>query len=471
MKKNYKELLSNTAVFAISNLLSKILLMLLLPIYTGELTTEQYGVVELATNISLLIIPFVSLAIQDAVFRYTVDKSLNRNTVFKNAFWILVLGTSILLIISSFLFLYDPLCDWRWWFWGFASLNMIRSTLCLYAKGTDKTKVFAIDSILYNGFLAVNNIVFLVFLGYKIEGYFLSIIISQVISIGYILYNVEKPNLKEIFTFPLDNDSIIKMLRYSTPLVLNSISWNLAHTTDRLMLDSMRNTSDVGIYSAASKIPSLISTVMNIFVQAWTISAIRNFTDKEAEKFYEKVFQFVQVLLVIVTLGIMMVNNRILVILLGDDFKIAIKYTPILMMATSVLFYSNFIGPVFSSVQKSKSLMYTTLIGTIFNVILNYYLICNIGILGACIATFISNTIVSVLRMILARKIFYFYVDWFRFLIGWLFIICACIATMNFENYSELIILGLIFCYLVINKKNLKDLVNQIMKSVRGKKI
>ena len=66
----YKELASNTAIFAISNIISKIVLSCLLPIYVRVLTTNEYGTAELLTTVSSLVVPVFSLAIQDAMFRF-----------------------------------------------------------------------------------------------------------------------------------------------------------------------------------------------------------------------------------------------------------------------------------------------------------------------------------------------------------------------------------------------------------------
>jgi len=467
MKKSYKELLTNTVVFAVSSILSKVLLMLLLPVYTNTLTPEQYGTIELATNLSLLLIPFVSFAIQDAVFRFTVDNSIDRLIVFKTSFWVLSFGGLLLGVCSIVLYFYEPLRIWRWWFWCFSVLSMFRSALCLYTKGTEHTTVFAIDGIVYNLILAVTNIVLLCFFKLRIEGYFSALIIAQSFSIIYLLWNVEKPSFRELIKLPIDSEIAKIMLLYSAPLVLNSISWNLAHTVDRIMLESMRTKADVGIYSVASKIPSLISTIMSIFIQAWSISAIRSYGDKDGKDFYSSVFQYVEMMLVLVTIFVLLINNHVVVLLFGSEFRQAVMYTPILMIATSTLFYSNYFGPIFSSVKKSKLLMQTTLTGTVINVVLNYLLIARWGIYGATAATLASNTVISFLRMYLARKIYPFKVDWFILAVGWGLIIFSCCSAMMAGEKAEVYILCALIFAVIIYRKELKVIISQILHKLK----
>ena len=47
MKRNYKYLLKNIGLLTLSNFGTKILLFLLLPLYTSILTVEEYGLYDL----------------------------------------------------------------------------------------------------------------------------------------------------------------------------------------------------------------------------------------------------------------------------------------------------------------------------------------------------------------------------------------------------------------------------------------
>ena len=69
----FKQLFSNTVIFALGNFLSKIVLLILMPLYTSALNTEQYGISELINNSIELILPIATLCITDAVFRFSID--------------------------------------------------------------------------------------------------------------------------------------------------------------------------------------------------------------------------------------------------------------------------------------------------------------------------------------------------------------------------------------------------------------
>ena len=65
MKKKYKKLLGNSAIFAIGNFGSKLMQFIMVPIYSYTLTTREFGKVDLLTSLIALLAPIVCLDIYD----------------------------------------------------------------------------------------------------------------------------------------------------------------------------------------------------------------------------------------------------------------------------------------------------------------------------------------------------------------------------------------------------------------------
>ena len=59
----YKRLLSNTLIFAIGTFSSKVLVFLLMPLYTTVLTDAEYGTVDLMVQVGNFLLPLVSCGI------------------------------------------------------------------------------------------------------------------------------------------------------------------------------------------------------------------------------------------------------------------------------------------------------------------------------------------------------------------------------------------------------------------------
>ena len=78
----YKRLISNTVIFAIGTFSSKVLVFLLMPLYTRVLTDAEYGVTDLIVQTGNLLLPLVSLGIINAVIRFGLDRQVRKSDVF-----------------------------------------------------------------------------------------------------------------------------------------------------------------------------------------------------------------------------------------------------------------------------------------------------------------------------------------------------------------------------------------------------
>ena len=106
MGNKYKYLAKNMLLFSIGNFVPKLLSLVLIPIYTKKLTTVEFGVYDLLTTTIQLLIPILTLDIQDAVMRFSLDDKCNNDDVLSTAFCIILSGTGIVslaAIITSFL--------------------------------------------------------------------------------------------------------------------------------------------------------------------------------------------------------------------------------------------------------------------------------------------------------------------------------------------------------------------------------
>lgn len=424
----YKTLLSNTIIFAISTVLSKIVLSLLLPLYTRFLSTEQYGIAELLTSISQLLYPISSLAIHEAIFRFSMDKSYRHEDVLKTSFFATIIGTIALFLNAFIIKFYKPISQWSTFFFWISLLPMVRIQFNLYVKAIEKTVIFAIDNVVYNGTLGILNIVFLVGFKSDLNGYFGAIIVANVISIFYLL--CAGGIIQDYKKGVIDRLLFKRMLVYSSPLVLNSISWGLTHLTDKIMLTIYCSSGATGIYSAASKIPSVLSLVTGVFSQAWTLSAIRDYQEEKDFKFYENVFFLTHYSVSIIALIVFSLNNNVLLWIVGSSFAEITRYVPVLIIATIFLTYVNFYTPIYSAVKRSNQLMYSSFMGMIINVSLNYYFIPSHGIMGACIATAVSYAFIAAFRAINSRKYMAFQVDLIKWVSTLTLIIISGVAAI-----------------------------------------
>ena len=458
MRNKYRELFSNTLIFSAGNVVSKLILSLLLPYFTRVLTTDDFGTAELLLMISQLTVPVCSLAIQDAVFRFLMDSTKNKEAVLKNGFFILKLSSFLVIAIGFFLSFYAPLQEWYLYYILISIFNMFRSVLSLYAKSVNKTIIFSIDNIVYNFSLAVFSVFMLSALKTGLLGYFLALIFADLMSIVFLSYNLKLDI--ELFDGVGDKELLNEMLFYSMPLVLNSISWGMTHVVDRVMLTSMCSMGANGIYSAASKIPSLLTLVTGVFTQAWTLSMIQDYGKEKDIHFYKIIFDITHISVSILFFIIIIFNATFMDVILGKEFLNAVRYVPVLLLGVVFLTYSNYFSSIYGARKDSKKIMTSSLCGGIINFVLNYFLIPLFGIMGACIATATSYMFIGVFRAIDSELQFPIKIDFLKFFLSAIMMI-LCTLVCSYSKGLTIVLFALIGIGMICRLYN--DIVSRVL--------
>ena len=97
----YKKLVSNTLIFAIGSFGSKILLLLLTRLYTGNINPGDNSTKELLEQTANFLIPIITFSIADAVIRYGIDKNFDNRKIFTSACVTEAFGIGVLLLLSA----------------------------------------------------------------------------------------------------------------------------------------------------------------------------------------------------------------------------------------------------------------------------------------------------------------------------------------------------------------------------------
>ena len=397
MNNKYKLLLKDTLIFALGNLGSKLILFFLVPLYTNYLTTEQYGTADLVFTFSQLIIPVTSVVINEAVIRFALMRNEKPENVLLAAY--LVLGISVVtsLIFVPLIGLYDAVEPWRWYLFAVVILSNISEVQKAFLKATNKNRQFAFISILQTGVLATSNIILLAAFHMGVAGYLLSNIIALFISViasfflGIVYSNLRKARIDFVL--------IKRMVLFSSPLILNNISWWVIHSSDKIMIEVMIGLSELGIYTAATKIPSLINVIISVFTQAWGLSTIREVESENDYHFFSSVFESYSFITFGAGIAIISIIKPFMHAYVGDAFRDAYLYTSLLLTAAVFYSISSYFGSIYSAIQKTTHSMFTTILCAISNIILNYILIQIVGIWGAVIGTLGSYFIIAHIRM------------------------------------------------------------------------
>lgn len=400
MSKNnskYKKLISDTIIFALGNLGSKIILFFMVPLYTNFLTTEEYGTSDFVFTIAQLIVPFVSLVIFDAVLRFGLAKNIKKENVLKTSLLIILVGAAFTIAITPVLGLYHPLSEWKWYLCVYVILNMYNNVLLNYLKIIELNKAYAAISIISTLILALSNIMLLIYMRSGIRGYLISTLLASATTAVFASFSIKlRTSLRKGI---VDKGLLLKMVKYSVPLILNNISWWIIQSSDKIMIETMVGMAALGLYTAATKIPSLINVVISIFSQAWGVSSIKEYESSNDNKFYSDVF----VAYSSIAFGMVIIINTIIQpfmsIYVSEEFQEAWRFVPLLLVSAAFSAVASYYGSLYGALKKSTHNMRSTLCAAIINIVINYFGILTYGIWGAIIGTVVSYFVLALYRM------------------------------------------------------------------------
>lgn len=392
----YEKLAKNSAIFAISNFADKVLKILIVPLYTYVLTTEEYGEIDLITNLISLIVPIITLYIQDATLRFIIDKQYNSSDIISTSLKVVTIGNLVLLLSIPILIIVGKINQYYIWMYAIIITQGISLVLEQYARGIGRVKEFAINGIIKTIITLGLNIVLLVVLKIGVSGYFISILVSYIGSILYLLLTTKV--YKEI-VFKSNNKKLLKeMLAFSIPLLPSILAWWIMNVSDRYMILYYLGASQNGIYAIASKIPTVLSTISTIFFQAWQLSAFEEANSKERDEFYNKIFNIFSIMMFCSVSIILVFLKPIIKIVIESSYYESWQYTPFLLLGVAFSNFSVFIGTNYSVQKKTKGAFTSTIISTVINIVANLALIPLIGVNGAAIATCISYVVLFFVR-------------------------------------------------------------------------
>lgn len=194
------------------------------------------------------------------------------------------------------------------------------------------------------------------------------------------------------------------MLRYSLPMVPNSLAWWVIGASDKYVVIFFCGLAESGIYAVASKIPSIINVVTSIFGQAWTLSAVKDFDPEDRNGFFTHTYRAYNCIVVIMCSALIVSDEWLAHFLYANDFYAAWRYVPWLTIATVFGALSSYLGGIFSAKKDSAIFAQSSIAGAVSNLVLNLLTIPFVGALGAAIATAVSFFLMWLLRFIRARR-------------------------------------------------------------------
>ena len=389
--------------------------------------------------------------------RFALDKECDKKQVLSIGLFVTLLGSVVMLAFSPLIRFSSDLKPYYVLFLLYYFVTAVHTILSQFVKGIEKVTVYASSGVLHTMTFIAFNILFLVVLKIGINGYLLSMVLSNLITILYLFLGAK---LWQYIVPPkeISRELARKMLQYSVPMIPNSLSWWVSNSSDKYMLTFFCGVAATGVYSVSQRIPSLFATISTIFISSWQISAIDDFGSKESIDFYSRIYRIYSTFNIMALSGLILLTKPLAKFLFSKSFFDGWQFVPVLLMAFLFQAMSSYLGTIYTSAKKTKMLFISTIIAAIANIALNAILIPAFGAQGAAIATFASYLIIWLIRLIDTRKIIKLQIAYRTDIISYSLLvaqICIVVSDSSFMYFGSCVIFVLLA---ILNFSVIKDI-------------
>lgn len=467
MNNKSKSLIKDTITFAIGTIGSKLILFLLVPLYTNCLTPEEYGIADLVFTLSQLIIPFVCLGIYYAVIRFGLDKNESADNVLLCGIFISLLGAVFTVCVTPIFGLYESLKPWKWYFCSYIILQMFYLVFQNYAKSIGKNKTYAVVSIVYTLVLALLNILFLLYRDLGIQGYLIANILAVGVAIIVFMFSCRIFSLGKRARF--NATTLKKMLKYSMPLIIDGIVWWVIQSSNKLFVENILGDEQLGFYTVATKIPALMYIVVTIFSQAWGISTIKEVDNENDNTFYSNIFSVYTCLTFFICFALVAVIKPFMTIYVSQVYFTSWKYIPLLLVGNAFLAIADFFGVFYNALKMPVKNMIVSSISAIISVLISLLLMVHIGIWASVLSTFFAYFVMMWVRLIDIRRYVQVLINWKLFIFNLLLLIAfAVLILLDFYIFITSVVV--ICLFFIANRKDIFGIIKEINGAIKSKK-
>ena len=391
----------HSAIYGIGGLVSRIIAVLLLPLYTRYLTPSDYGQIETLLALTTVMGLVLRAGITSAFFRFyfDVDDDDGRLRVLRTSFWFTMgggtLGLALLLLLAS------PISTLL--FGDADAANLVRAAgVALWATVNyeQMTSLFRVEersvafvcASLANVFI---TIAFTLLLVVSLERGAIGVIVGN-FSGTLIVYLALLGYRREQLGLQFDRDLLRRMNRFGIPLVPTALFLWVTNFSDRFFLVKLADVAEAGLYSVGVRVASAMVLLLTAFRMAWPAFAYSIKDEREARRTYAYVLTYLTVVTAWVALALTLLSPWLVDLLAAPRF--AESATVVGPLAFATVSYGAYIV-IAIGVGRARRTQFNWVVtgaAALVNVVLNLVLIPPYGMMGAALATVAAYTTMAI---------------------------------------------------------------------------
>ncbi len=405
----YQKVAKNTLLIAIGTIGSKLIYLLMLPLYTRWLTTDEYGASDTITIYTDILITILFLNIADSIFVYPkMAATLEaKKDYFSSGFaFILIMaifGGALFFVLDFFpvnIIQFGVFYKYRWLIFALMLSRYLQMFFQDFSRSLDKLGIYSASGVLLTGGIALFS--FLLIPSSGVYGYVLAIILAQLTSAAFTFFAA-----REVTFFSFRNikkQPLKELLSYSIPLAPNSIMWWLINGINRPMMEAYLGLAAIGLYAVASRISGVINSISSIFSIAWSNSVLEEYGKEGFKTFYNNYMRIMAIVYFLGCMLLVVLSKPLVSLFTTPEYYDASMLIPFMALGLCFSSMASNVGAVFSAVKKSKYFFYGSLWGGAMSVASLLVLMPLCGLIGTAISLALSFLTILIVRWVYAIR-------------------------------------------------------------------
>jgi len=481
----FKKLFQQTFIYGMATVLPRALGIVLVPLYTAQLTTSSFGIY--ATLMSYLILGNVLLSygMETAFFRFINKHASKKEIVQSTALSsltvsTLVFTTALLLIrapLSSFL---NFKVEYIVYAIGVLALDALAVLPFVWLRANERPMKYAIIKIFSVSVNLGFNLFFFLILPklahndsdslwgtmYSEENKIGYVFISNLIASAISLLVLTPLYLKIGFKF---NSLIWKqMIGYAFPVLIAGMAFSVNEAFDKILLayllPSDIASSQVGIYAACYKLGvfmTLFATAFRLGIEPFFFNHAKNEKAKDTYATITKYFAIFGSFMMLFVIVYLDIFKRLLI--KDSDYWPAVTIVPIILLANLCLGIYHNLSVWYKVTDRTKFGAYISIGGAMVTLILNFVLIPSIGYVGSAIATLAAYGSMMIVSYYFGRRHYPVPYD-VKKIIGYM-VLSIVFGTLSFYVFDRSIMVGttLLLVFLLFIYFNEKEDIKRVL--------
>ncbi|MHB8337442.1 MAG: lipopolysaccharide biosynthesis protein [Ignavibacteriaceae bacterium] len=413
MLSNLKYFVKHSIVYSISNVATKAIGVVLLPLYSIFLSISEFGVLGILEITMSIFVEVINLGLGPALVmlnnaqEYSAKKRSALFTIFLTSVFICALFIIAGEITVGYISKYfgDPK-DFNLYLRlsiFIIVLRVLNNLMFDKLRADERSTLYTVLSLIKLTVTLGLTIYFVAYAKYSVTGVLYAYILGEGLTF-IILFPFISVQMQPRF-----NPSIMKVaVRFGVPLIFTSIAMMILNVSDRYILKYFANYATLGQYDLGYRIAGVLNMFIIMPISLALMPMAYKMYQKDGDKrYFSKMMTYMTYMLVWAGMSLSFFSKEIIQMFAHNpDYWPAYRVVPVIVFSY-VFFGMRMIASIgLYLTKKTKYVAYTTIIAAVVNIALNFVLIPKYGMMAAAYTTLAAFVVLYIISDRIAAKFY-----------------------------------------------------------------